>query len=74
MTRKDDVMLIIELHREVELLKTALQYSNSTARLALSLIRSIDSLDKSAIARDLEEMIEKKTGKVLERKDHKNEL
>lgn len=59
MTRKDDVMLIIELHREVELLKTALQYSNSTARLALSLIRSIDSLDKSAIARDLEEMIEK---------------
>lgn len=59
MTRKDDVMLIIELHKEVELLKTALQYSNSTARLALSLIRSIDSLDKSAIARDLEEMIEK---------------
>lgn len=59
MTRKDDVMLIIELHREVELLKTALQYSNSTVRLALSLIRSIDSLDKSAIARDLEEMIEK---------------
>lgn len=40
-------------------MKTALQYSNSTARLALSLIRSIDSLDKSAIARDLEEMIEK---------------
>lgn len=35
MTRKDDVMLIIELHREVELLKTALQYSNSTAKLAL---------------------------------------
>lgn len=59
MTRKDDVMLIIELHREVKLLKTALQYSNSTARLALSLIRSIESLDKSAIARDLEEMIEK---------------
>lgn len=73
MTRKDDVMLIIELHKEVELLKTALQYSNSTAKLALSLIKTIGPLDKSAIARDLEEMIEK-TRKVLERKDHKNEV
>lgn len=53
--------------------ETALQYSNSTAKLALGLIRSIDSLNKSAIARDLEEMIEK-TRKVLERKDHKNEV
>ena len=44
---------------KIELLKSALKYSNSTAQLALSLIRSIDSLNKSAIARDLEEMITK---------------
>lgn len=46
---------------------------NAKEELALGLIRSIDSLNKSAIARDLEEMIEK-TRKVLERKDHKNEV
>lgn len=44
---------------KIELLKSALKYSNSTAQLALILIRSIDSLNKSAIARDLEEMITK---------------
>lgn len=56
---KPDLQHLQAKNDKIELLKSALKYSNSTAQLALILIRSIDSLNKSAIARDLEEMITK---------------
>ena len=56
---KPDLQHLQAKNDKIELLKSALKYSNSTAQLALILIRSIDSLNKSTIARDLEEMITK---------------
>jgi hypothetical protein len=56
---KSDLQHLEAKNDKIKLLKLALKYSNSTAQLALILIRSIDSLNKSAIAKDLEEMITK---------------
>lgn len=58
MIKKDD---------EIELLKSALKYSNSTAALALIFLKLNGSSNENAIIKELERMITK-TNIVLKRK------